>query len=258
MALAAHPDDFALRTGHGSAKIYFCGGALETVQERQRAKVDPGNAPPMRALPLSFFSEPDRARLCAANANATHPHPKAIAASWILATVGHYLMVERGEKDRVFEVAISALERPEFSEPDTKAHLLKVAQLPDYEAYGPRFENMAEDIHELLCGKFRTRHGRMMKGIGSDSMRTVAVVLYLVRFHRGPRDVLQRSIDIGGDVDSLAALTLGLVGAVDGLSFGDHEDALPWQFLEELEGVEYLVAQSQKFDHWLKTEVYRE
>lgn len=39
-------------------------------------------------------------------------------------------------------------------------------------------------------------------------MRTAALVLYLLKHHQGPLDILRASVDIGGDVDSVAVLAL--------------------------------------------------
>ena len=45
-----------------------------------------------------------------------------------------------------------------------------------------------------------------------QAMRTAALVLYLLKHHRGPLDILKASVDIGGDVDSVAVLALRLRG----------------------------------------------
>ena len=58
-------------------------------------------------------------------------------------------------------------------------------------------------------------------------------VLYLLRFHRGPRDALLTSVHIGGDVDSVAALCLAVVAGMEGLQFGQPR-GLPWKLLEEM------------------------
>ena len=57
-------------------------------------------------------------------------------------------------------------------------------------------------------------------------------VLYLLRFHRGPRDVLLSSVHVGGDVDSVAALALATVAALEGCQWGTPR-GLPWKLLEE-------------------------
>ena len=139
----------------------------------------------------------------------------------------------------------------------TEAHLEKVEQLPDWHTFGER--SMPPAVHALLCGPqpLSNKHvpgqpllKREMHGIDSDAMRTAAVVLYVVRWHDGPRDALRASIDLGGDVDSIAALALGLVGGSAGLQFG--EDAgLPWELLEGLEGAEYLASVARRFSAWV-------
>jgi len=83
-------------------------------------------------------------------------------------------------------------------------------------------------------------------------MHTIGVVLYFLKFHRGLRDVLTAALDIGGDVDSVAALCASVVGGSVGLDFGSGPSQVPWRFLEDLEGVEYLVAKATAFDAWLR------
>jgi ADP-ribosylglycohydrolase len=61
---------------------------------------------------------------------------------------------------------------------------------------------------------------------------TIPQVLYLLRFHRGPRDVLLSSVHVGGDVDSVAALALATVAALEGCQWGTPR-GLPWKLLEE-------------------------
>ena len=126
---------------------------------------------------------------------------------------------------------------------------------------------MPPEVHALLCGPQPCPHtltlpvggpgdfakGRRMHGIYSDAMRTAGVVLYLLTHQRGPLDVLRASVDLGGDVDSVAALCLGLVGGSQGLRFGEA-GGLPWALLEELEGVEYLVSSARGFEAWAHAE----
>eukprot|EP00928_Gymnodinium_smaydae_P004138 TRINITY_DN11438_c0_g3_i2.p1 TRINITY_DN11438_c0_g3~~TRINITY_DN11438_c0_g3_i2.p1 ORF type:complete len:415 (+),score=72.67 TRINITY_DN11438_c0_g3_i2:61-1245(+) len=247
------------RTGHGSVKGWFKGEKpIEEVQAFQAAKSEPGNAPPMRSLPLAFVDASERERLCAANADATHPHPRARAASFLVATAGSWLL-EGGEQSKVLGVCLAALQASKLAEPDTEEHLSRLEALPDYHDFGERFASMSPDVHELLCGpqpcpmlrgKPAGATGTTpMRGIGSDAMRTAGVVLYLVKHHRGPVDILRASIDIGGDVDSVAALCLGLLGTTSGLRFGE-EGGIPWSLVEGLEGVEYLVGRAKEFEAW--------
>ena len=68
---------------------------------------------------------------------------------------------------------------------------------------------------------------------------------------------------LAGDVDSLAALTLGLVCGTEGLQFAEQKvaqrsDALAFSLIEELEGVEYLASVATRFEEWAKrTQQYR-
>jgi len=112
---------------------------------------------------------------------------------------------------------------------------------------------MPEAVHVLLCGPQPCPYQEGMHGIWSDAMRTAGVVLYILKWHRGPLDALQASVDVGGDVDSVAALALGIVGGTQGLSLGE-DGGIPWFLLEEVEGVEYLAARAQAFEAWLASQ----
>lgn len=254
----------AARNGHGSIKRFFRGQQrLEDIRASQAAKEDPGNAPPMRSLPLAFVADTDRERLCATNADATHPHPKARAASFLVAVAARWLIVERGEQQQVLRVSLDRLRGSGLSDEATEAHLERLESLKDYHTYGERFASMPMSVLRLLCGPQPCPHawavaggadGRSpIHGLWTDAMRTAAVVLYLLKFHRGPLDVLLASIDVGGDVDSIAALCLGVVGGSAGLRLGEP-GGLPWFLVEELEGVEYLTGRAKAFEAWLETQ----
>lgn len=254
------------RRGHGSIKKYWRGEmTLEEVQQMQAKKVVPGNAPPMRSLALGFVADASaRERLCTINADATHPHPKTRAASFLVATACRFLVVEKRAKDKVLVESRQALENSALKEQDTLEHLKKLEKLPDYHDYGERLRNMPDDVHALICGPQPCpemlhhkvgepgdwESGRRMHGIGSDAMRTAGAVLYLVQHCTTPVDLLMGSVDIGGDVDSIAALSLGLLGGSSGLRFGEV-GGLSWALLEDLEGVEYLSMHANSFQNWV-------
>ncbi|CAE7244474.1 frmA [Symbiodinium natans] len=251
----------AERSGHGSVKYFFNGKtSLNELRESQASRVDPGNAPPMRALPLAFVDPGCCQELCRANADTTHPHPKARAASYLIAQAARWLIVEKGRKQKVLEVALERLQASDLNHLETVSLLQKIQELPDYHSFGQRLQGMPEAVHALLCGPqphpdLENVPGGQdgtsaVHGLGSDAMRTAGVVLYILRFHRGPRDALLTSLYIGGDVDSIAALCLGIVGGSEGLQLGQR-CGLPWFLVEELEGVEYLVSQASRFEAWL-------
>ena len=274
--------------------------SLEEMRQRQAGRVDPGNAPPMRALPLAFLARArDRERLSVENADATHPHPKARAASLLVATGCRFYALKGGAQAELLQAAVAQvwprpprgpsasaaaaapprplytdphacgrpllrqLEVSSLAEPETIAHLRALDQLPDYHDFGPRFARMPREVHALLCGPQPCPFtlGKVpagadgtapMHGLYSDSMRTAGAVLYLCKWQRGPLDALTASVDLGGDVDSVAALCLGIVAAgPGGLRFGEA-GGLPWRLLEELEGVEYLLHHARAFEAWLQ------
>ena len=344
------------RAGHGGIKYVWKGAdeaapeekerveaeLLAAMRQRLRTAVDPGNAPPMRALPLAFVEDPaERERLAIANADATHPHNKARFASLGIVEAARFLVVEgnvpqrdiiqrvrarlarsfpslRGSYDvrgrpaaastdflgRVIRLLTSRLITFHWDDPEwsaslfarmtsskedgmwkaSLAYLQQVDALPDYHAFGPRYANMPDDVHALLCGPQPIPSMRAvlsgdapgvageLRGLPADALRTLGSVLYVVKWARGAADALTASVDLGGDVDSVAALSLGIVAGAEiggGLRFGvdvdgDHRRAarggaveaeegdeprlLPWSLLEELEGVEYLVRQAKMFE----------
>ena len=251
------------RQGHGSAKYVWNGkSTIDEVRRRQAEREDPGNAPPMRALPVAWIkNKADRERLSIANADTTHPHPKARATGYLMAHATRFLAIQRGQAKDVISNAITALQRSSLYEPKTLAHLKAIDALPDYHEYGDRFCDMPSNIHELLCGPQPNPHmlhlaagadgKKKMEGLGSDAMRTLACVLYILKYQTGPLDALTASIDLGGDVDSVAALVLGAIAATDGLKFGE-KGGLSWKLLEELEGVEYLMKHAKEYSEWLE------
>jgi len=253
----------AERSGHGSIKVYFRGFRnIEEIRRSQACKEDPGNAPPMRALPLAFIDDPDtREKLCIRNANSTHPHPRALAASFIMAEGARFMMMEDGKKSQVIKECLSRLRKSSVSNAATEEHLERLDELEDYHSFGHRFAEMSPDVLELLCGPQPCppaaglscgEDGKSrMNGLWSDAMRTSSLVLYLLKHHRGPLDILRAAVDVGGDVDSAAALCLGVVGGSSGLKLG-KKGGLPWFLVEELEGVEYLAARARKFEAWIE------
>ena len=263
------------RAGHGSILDAWepgvVGGSAETerllaaMRAAQAARADPGNAPPMRALPLAMVSDRgERERLAVENADATHPHPKARAASLGVVSAARFLIAEGGPSGRVIAETIQSLENSSLPQADwgaTVVHLRELDGLPDYHYFGARFASMPRAVHALICGPQpipgmeqvvvgdAPGTAGALEGLPADAMRTVGAVLYVLKWNRGPLDALTAAIDLGGDVDSVAALCLGIVAAAspDGLRFGE-EGGLPWSLLLELEGVEYLVKHALEFD----------
>ena len=85
------------RAGFGAIADYFEGRkTLEEVRDYQRQKKYPGNAPPMRALPIGLIDDESKIEQYALiNADVSHPVPKARAASIAIARAARYFIVEK-------------------------------------------------------------------------------------------------------------------------------------------------------------------
>jgi len=98
------------RAGYGSiAQVFRNEISIQQVQSAQQSRKYPGNAPPMRAIPLGFL--PDRGEFnmnewATENANSTHPHPKAIAASIAIARACEFVVVYQMDQEKVFSYCL--------------------------------------------------------------------------------------------------------------------------------------------------------
>lgn len=245
------------RSGHGSILNVWKGKTtLEDVRVKASEKETPGNQPPMSALPLAYLNGADLEKAARENADASHPHPKARAASFVMAWAMSWLRKNEKTRSSILVATIAALRSSKASDLATEEHLGKIQSMPDWHSFGHRFKDMKPDTLMSLCGPQPLKEStpgsknRPRYGMKSDSMRTVGIVLYILKWYRFPREALLASVDVGGDVDSTAALIGGAIGGTTGLRFGDPK-GLPWWMIEELEGVEYLVARAKEFERWL-------
>ena len=229
------------RCGHGSMRWFFSGEmSIEKVRDFQRNRPNPGNAPAMRAIPFGLIDEALINEYAAINAQATHPNPKAVQASQIVAQATAFLLQKSGAQDGVIAYCLSAIELDE----DYVSYLKNIDQLPDY-------EELAETDFEILCGKQPIEKPYFLDGIHglpSDAKYTAGCVLYILKWSKNPYDALQKSVKMGGDVDSLAAITTGILGGKFGL------DSLPKFMIDGIESKAYLkeVAINFKIEKKLK------
>lgn len=231
------------RQGHGSILKFYTGEkTIEEVRGFQVGRDYPGNAPPMRALPLGFLPEADMERISLANADSTHPHPKARAASLLVARAVRHLLVEGHPHENIISACAAGIER---LDQETSEYLARVDQLPDY-----HLDEVQRDflpVQEVLCGPQPLTSpftGAQFYGLNSDSMRTAGCVLYLLKWHRDTFESLKESIRMGGDVDSLAAIVVGILGGKYGLG------ELPEWLFEPLEDKAYLHETARRFQHF--------
>eukprot|EP00468_Gymnochlora_sp_CCMP2014_P004152 CAMPEP_0167746356 /NCGR_PEP_ID=MMETSP0110_2-20121227/3668_1 /TAXON_ID=629695 /ORGANISM="Gymnochlora sp., Strain CCMP2014" /LENGTH=308 /DNA_ID=CAMNT_0007631113 /DNA_START=87 /DNA_END=1014 /DNA_ORIENTATION=- len=248
------------RQGHGSIARYYYGlKSLKTIQNAQNGRENPGNAPPMRSIPFAFISDEkdERLKLCIVNSDTTHPHPKARLASYLIATALSYLISNPSDQSSIIKHCIKVAKTlksraKEAYDPETIRYLMSVDELKDYHSFGARLETLPLQV---LCGPLPNKYLQFGNGYSEfSSMHTLGVVLYLLKYCKGAMDGLKHSMWIGGDVDSIGALVLGIIGMWKGIEF--HEDAqkggkddqrLPMWMINQLEAVEYMIDLADKF-----------
>jgi ADP-ribosylglycohydrolase len=163
------------------------------VKDAERHQVGTSNGALMRCslLGLAFKEEEKHVRreFIRQIASATHKTPKAIAA----ALIGSALFADaraNGEKNSIFEVALR-------------------------EAGQVDIEIAIDDWREPIC-----------TGVSNDSVETLNAVLWTAKLSTDAREALKIACELGGDTDTVAALSIALIIA------RKREDAdfdsIPW------------------------------
>ena len=224
------------RNGHGSMRWVFNGEkTIEEVRAFQKHTQYPGNAPAARAVPLGFVPENKINQYATINAQATHPHPKAIAASIAIAQATHFLLRQQGESKDIISACLKWLANIDA---ETTQLLQKVDALP-----AP--EQLTEAGFAVLCGPQPIREPLFLpgiKGVPSDAMHTVACCLYILKHAKTTLAGLQQSMYLGGDVDSVASVCTGILAGLYGL------DSLPDFMKTQVEGRQKLVSLAREFE----------
>jgi ADP-ribosylglycohydrolase len=216
------------RNGHGSMRWYYEGAqSMEQIRAFQRERQYPGNAPPMRAVPLGFLPSERINAYAIINADATHPHPKARAASILVARATEFLLCKQGLSVDLISYCLAHMEGIDN---ETSDLLLQVGQLP------PPAE-LSDAHYEVLCGPQPIVAPRFLPGIyglPSDAMLTGCCILYVLKHAQDAFDGLKIAVGFGGDVDSLASVCCGILSARYGL------ETLPAFMIAQVEGLVYL------------------
>lgn len=215
------------RNGHGSMAWYYEGRlSIAEVRDFQRHRPNPGNAPAMRAIPFGLVAEDLVNQYAAINALATHPNAQAVQSSQIVARAARYFLVENGTTEALIPYCLQKIELDE----GYQNYLQAVDKLPAYEELG-------DAEFALLCGPQPIQEPYFLpgiKGLPSDSKYTAGAVLYILKQSSDAFDALKKSVYLGGDVDSLAALTTGILAGRLGIQ------SLPTYMIEAVEGRDYL------------------
>ena len=215
------------RNGHGSMAWYYEGRlSIAEVRDFQRHRPNPGNAPAMRAIPFGLVPEELVNPYAAINALATHPNAQAVQSSQIVARTARYFLVENGPAEAVIPYCLQKIELDE----GYQNYLQAVDKLPAY-------KDLGDAEFALLLGPQPIQEPYFLpgiKGLPSDSKYTAGAVLYILKYASDAFDALKKSVYLGGDVDSLAALTTGILAGRLGIQ------SLPEYMIEAVEGRDYL------------------
>lgn len=215
------------RNGHGSMSWYYSEEkTIEEIREFQRYRPNPGNAPAMRSVPLGWVDEKLINEYAKINANATHPNINAIISSQLIARASEFLLIKKGNVKKVISYCMSCVDLNE----EYQEYLNVVNQLTDY-------KDLTENDFSILCGPQPIEAPYFLAGINglpSDSKYTAGSVLYVLKHSESAFEALKKSILLGGDVDSVASITTGILAGIMGL------DSLPKFMIDNVEGKEYL------------------
>ena len=232
------------RAGFGSIlKVFEGKTTLKELQDWQRIRAYPGNAPTMRSIPFGFLSwgpyGDNIYRHCEVNTNITHPNSKALASSLVIAYATKFFLGPlQAKKEELLEACANAVE---FCDLETSEYLRRIDNLPSI---------LAETDYEILLGPQPIpnfmKEGQTIRGLNSDAMRTAGAVLYILKHTNSAFEALKGSIYMGGDVDSLAALTVGLSAGRYGIS------DIPQTLFDGLENSKYVIEVAKTFEGNLK------
>ncbi len=200
--------------------------AIKEVRDFQRKRKNPGNAPATRSVPLGLISSELINSYAKINAMATHPNEIAILSSQSIARATEFLIVKKGDRDSLITYVMQNVQRNS----EYLSYYNKIDQLGDY-------TNLSKDDFAILCGQQPIQEPYFLPGINgmpSDSKFTAGCVLYILKQAKSTMEALKMSIYLGGDVDSVAALTTGISAGRYGL------ESIPDYMINNLESVEYL------------------
>ncbi|MFK7774538.1 MAG: ADP-ribosylglycohydrolase family protein [Saprospiraceae bacterium] len=229
------------RNGHGSMSWYFNGEkTVDEIRDFQRDRFNPGNAPAMRSVPLGLVNEKLINDFAKINADATHPNINAIISSQCIARATEFLLVKKGETKDVIQYCKNHISLNE----EYEKYFNKIEKLGSY-------ENLTDSDFEILCGTQPIPKPYFLsgiKGVPSDSKFTTGSVLYILKNSENAFDALRKSVWLGGDVDSVASITTGIMAGRFGL------ESIPNFMLENAEGVPYLKQIAKAFENKLNNE----
>lgn len=208
------------RQGHGSIKEWYEGQkAIQEVRTSQRTRFDPGNAPVMRCVPIIFAPQERHYEYAVINAISTHENIRGIESAVLVVAAGDYLLRREGTREGLI---------PYLKEYGT---WIDAKALDMIDAL-PHPLQMTEEDYVKLLGPQPTLYPPVMNGLPCASLTTAYAVIYVLKHAKSAFEALKFSIELGGDIDSLAAVTVGIASGLYG-----HE-SLPEFLRTQTEGLE--------------------
>jgi ADP-ribosyl-[dinitrogen reductase] hydrolase len=156
------------------------------------------NGAAMRAVPIGLIYDIDEVvEYATINASLTHNTSKGAASSVAVALMSHlhfYAGFNSYNDDDLNKALIkhAIIRKVEKIDKETGAYMMNILYM-----------NKLDPL--LLLG---AKH--FTKGVPCDGMRTIGAVFYLLNNFRNPKDILTKSIKLGGDTDSVASISLGI------------------------------------------------
>lgn len=145
------------------------------------------NGAAMRSVPLGLIIDSEKVvEYAKVNASVTHNTPKGIDSSVFVGLTSHYSFYQ----DRLPNLEKEII--PYLKDSETIDYLRKVSEMNGLDK-------------KLLFGEKYEK-----KGVPCDGMRTAGAVQYILSNFSNPSDVLQESVKLGGDTDSVASISLGI------------------------------------------------
>lgn len=183
------------------------------------------NGAAMRAVPLGIVKNIEIVINSATiNAEVTHNTPQGIASSICVALMSHYFFHNIKEPSNVYD----------YIEP----HIRKIH--PESTDHFKAAYQMEKENAKILFGE-----ENIYKGIPCDGMRTAGAVLYLLsNFDKDIKEALKQAVLLGGDTDSVASITLGIIAMEEGLK--DLPSFLLDDLINHEFGKDYIISLGKK------------
>lgn len=222
---------YSSRTQGILEKSYYSEDFLQASHNSDVNKVN-SNGSVIRALPIGLYKNiKEVIKYATINSKISHNHPEAVKASIATALCSHYLYYNLGEPKNIIKFI---LEHTSQINPESNDYFIKIDKLNKLD-------------YKILLGKSADY------GVPCDARKTLGVSVYFTKtYFNNPTEALKQSILIGGDVDSSAAVVLGLT-----LMNNNLED-IPSVLFDNLEnksfGKDYLIKLGSELSRKFKTD----